>query len=431
MPCSISATTCGGAASGPPATRRFSPPRRTCRRWCGRGCGRCSRWRCWCWRRWSRCGRRLLATRRRWRRSGPWPHPVRHERLRVLELEVGVPAHFAIERGHLDVAVVVPGEEPGGPGQLPERLGKGVEHQIRVSATEIAAAAAVDEDRVAGEERVAGVQALRARGVARGVDLPGSHAVEGDRVTGSQWPERVVKALEVVGEVDLRPLDVDGEIPPLEDLRHSVGVVLVGVGEEDAREPLGVDSTGLLDGVHVPGRVHHHHVPFSLGADEVDEVLHRAKPELVQEELCGHGCSGGRSAPVPFCHLRPRMAFWATVRTRWRSTESWSLPRSLLCSSWGPSSPASSGRPSSWEHWGWGCSTRCSRWASCSSSTPSPWRWCEAMASGLDRISFPICTGVWSPPRSGWVCSARPSCTSSSRTGCSTPSPPSCSPAAS
>jgi hypothetical protein len=134
--------------------------------------------------------------------------------------------------------------------------------------------------------------------MARGVDDPRHHGAEGHRVPGSERAQRVLERLEVLGEVDLGALHVDGEIAPPEQLAHAVGVVLVRVGEQDPREALAVDGAGLLDGVHVPGRIHDDHVALSLGPHEVDEVLHRTERELVQEELCGHGCPGGRFSPA-------------------------------------------------------------------------------------------------------------------------------------
>jgi len=59
-------------------------------------------------------------------------------------------------------------------------------------------------------------------------------------------------------------------------------VILVGVGDEGAREPHAVGGDRLDDRVDLPRRIDHHALPGHRVADEIDEVLHRPQFHLLE-----------------------------------------------------------------------------------------------------------------------------------------------------
>ena len=120
----------------------------------GPSSGPWSRWRCWERRRWCRCGgRRNPRSPTRSGRSGPWPHPVRHERPRVLNWKWGCGSPRSSD--DTDVPVVVPGKRRGSGSFRSVESGSGTSE--RIATAQVAPPTSVDKDSVAeGASRRAG-----------------------------------------------------------------------------------------------------------------------------------------------------------------------------------------------------------------------------------------------------------------------------------
>ena len=183
---------------------------------------------------------------------------------------------------------------------------------VRVAAGQVGAAAAVEEQGVAGDQSAVDEEALAAGRVARRVD-------EGDgNVADDHCVARVVERQVGVGDVGLalHPLGLvalnvhrrahvvtSQQVPnALDRVAHQVAAEMVGVpmGREHAGdpEPLCADQIGeLVDAVR---RVNHDTLAARVVADDGDEAHHLASDgivggevaageQLLEHEAVGHG----------------------------------------------------------------------------------------------------------------------------------------------
>src|SRR5712692_10243976 len=136
---------------------------------------------CW-WR--SRCA--AFSSPRPCPSSAARAHPVFEEISKRRELlEVGILLPLALDAGDGHVAVVVAGIETRLRWKLRDPL-QALEHLLRISALQIAAAAGADEDGVAREERIAGLVAGGPRRVTRRVEGADGQRTNFDCIAGVQ-----------------------------------------------------------------------------------------------------------------------------------------------------------------------------------------------------------------------------------------------------
>ena len=196
-------------------------------------------------------------------------------------------------RGVRRGGVLVAREEDGVVGHLAQGVGERVVERRRVAAGQVGAAAAVEEEGVAGDEGAVEHEALAARRVARGVDqLDGDVADHHDVAAGVADEVAAGEAGGLLHELGLLGLHVDrhrGQLEQLADAHdveahhgaaHVVGVV---VGGEGAGEVHAVGGEHVEDALGVVGGVDHDRLARLAVADQVDEVDH----------LAGHRVVGG------------------------------------------------------------------------------------------------------------------------------------------
>ena len=109
-------------------------------------------------------------------------------------------------------------------GQGGERPGEGLVHLLRVAAREVDAAAAVDEQGVAGDEAVADEKALAAGRVTRGVDECDLDVTDGRAIAAVAADEvGLADAGDLLESVGLERVDVDRASARVEQLGDAAG----------------------------------------------------------------------------------------------------------------------------------------------------------------------------------------------------------------
>ena len=202
----------------------------------------------------------------------------------------------------LRAAVGVAGEQGELVGELGEALRERVVHLLRVAAGEVDAAAALQEEGVAGHERaVLGVatsgeaEALRSGGVARRVEELDFDVPRFDAVVGLVLHEiRLRQARHERDPIRFRLVDVgftrvalDERGEALDVVAHHVPTDVIGVivGDERSDDLHIVRGGDLQDPGDIPRRVDHEALSRVRVAYEVDEVLHRGRDLVAGTEV--------------------------------------------------------------------------------------------------------------------------------------------------
>ncbi len=191
------------------------------------------------------------------------------ELLRRAELHERVLLLFLPDGRGCGIAVIMAGMDGDRPIQLRDPIETAIE-LFRVAAREITATAGLDEEGVPRQQAVVNQEADGAGGVPRRVQDLDTMAAEGDLTRGINPADAAGFEREVP---PLRLVHVDRDVGCLDEGRHRVDVVEVGVGDKEAGELQVILGELRLDRLHVPPRVYDEGLAGVGIPEDVDEIL--------------------------------------------------------------------------------------------------------------------------------------------------------------